>query len=104
MTATHKSQNKVQALSSLLQCRHSFVYPSGAPLWDSRAVSGAGVVHYHIYSTGLTPLPRLSAPPHSSHLFFNNVANVTSAEDLLEMRFANIVKPQRSVTFICSPA
>ncbi len=27
--------------------RHSSFYPSGAPPWDSRPVSGAGVAHHH---------------------------------------------------------
>uniref|UniRef100_A0A9J7YM25 Transposase Tc1-like domain-containing protein n=1 Tax=Cyprinus carpio carpio TaxID=630221 RepID=A0A9J7YM25_CYPCA len=39
--------------STILHCRHSFFYPSGAPPWDLRPGSGAGVVHYH-----LLPWPR----------------------------------------------
>ncbi len=62
-----KHKLKIQAWSSLLfPCCHSSFNPSEAPPWDSRPVSGAGVVHYN-YSTGLAPFPRLSAPPHSSH-------------------------------------
>ncbi len=43
-----KHKLKVQAWSSLVfHCRRSSFYPSGAPPWDSRPVSGAGVAHYH---------------------------------------------------------
>ncbi len=31
---------------SVFHCRRSSFYPSGAPPWDSRPVSGAGVAHY----------------------------------------------------------
>ncbi len=42
------SDREVQAWSSLLlHCRYSSFYPSGAPPWDSRPVSGAGVAHHH---------------------------------------------------------
>ncbi len=65
MTATHKTQNQVQAWSSLaFHCRRSSFYPSGAPPWDSKPVSGAGVI-FIINSTGLALFPRLSSPPHS---------------------------------------
>ncbi len=44
----HTKQTKIQAWSSLVfHCRRSSFYPSGAPPWDSRPVSGAGVDHYH---------------------------------------------------------
>ncbi len=47
-TAAHKTQTKIQAWSSLVfHCRHSSFNYSEAPPWDSRPVSGAGVVHYH---------------------------------------------------------
>ncbi len=48
-TATHtKHKLKLQAWSSLVfHYRHSSFNPSEAPPWDSRPVSGAGVVHYH---------------------------------------------------------
>ncbi len=42
----------------------SSFYPSGAPPWDSKPVSGAGVI-FIINSTGLALFPRLSSPPHS---------------------------------------
>ncbi len=48
-TAAHKTQTKIQTWSSLVfHCRHSSFNPSEAPPWDSRPVSGAGVVHYHL--------------------------------------------------------
>ncbi len=48
-TAPHKTQLKVQAWSSFVfHCRHASFYPSRAPLWDSTAVSGAGVTHYYL--------------------------------------------------------
>ncbi len=64
MTAAHKTQTKIQAWSSLVfHCRHSSFNPSEAPPWDSRPVSGAGVVHYHLLHrprsvpTALGPAP-----------------------------------------------
>ncbi len=66
----HKTQAKIQAWSSLVfHCRHSSFYPSEAPPWDSRPVSGAGVVHYHLLHrprsvpTALSPAP-LNTYPH----------------------------------------
>ncbi len=48
-TAAHKTQTKIQAWSSLVfHCRHSSFNPSEAPPWDSRPVSGAGVVHHQL--------------------------------------------------------
>ncbi len=48
-TAAHKTQTKIQAWSSLVfHCHHSSFNPSEAPPWDSRPVSGAGVVHYQL--------------------------------------------------------
>ncbi len=48
-TAAHKTQTKIQAWSSLVfHCCHSSFNPSEAPPWDSRPVSGAGVVHYQL--------------------------------------------------------
>ncbi len=67
MTAAHKTQTKVQAWSSLVfHCRHSSFYPSEAPPWDSRPVSGASVVHYHLLHrprsipTALGPAPLIT--------------------------------------------
>ncbi len=69
-TAAHKTQTKIQAWSSLIfHCRHSSFNPSEAPPWDSRPVSGAGVVHYHLLHrprsvpTALGPAP-LATYPH----------------------------------------
>ncbi len=63
-TAAHKTQTKIQAWSSLVfHCRHSSFNPSEAPPWDSRPVSDAGVVHYHLLHrprsvpTALGPAP-----------------------------------------------
>ncbi len=70
MTAAHKTQTKIQAWSSLVfHCRHSSFNPSEAPPWDSRPVSGTGVVHYHLLHrprsvpTALGPAP-LATYPH----------------------------------------
>ncbi len=69
-TAAHKTQTKIQAWSSLVfHCRHSSFNPSEAPPWDSRPVSGAGVVYYHLLHrprsvpTALCPDP-LATYPH----------------------------------------
>ncbi len=44
-----KHKLKFQAWSSLVfHCCHSSFNPSEAPPWDSRPVSGAGVVHYQL--------------------------------------------------------
>ncbi len=58
-TVAHKTQTKIQAWSSLVcHCRHSSFNPSEAPPWDSRPVSGAGVVHYQLLSAlGSRPRP-----------------------------------------------
>ncbi len=55
---------EIQAWSSLIfHCRHSSFNPSEAPPWDSRPVSGAGVVHYQLLHrprsvpTALGPAP-----------------------------------------------
>ncbi len=68
-TAAHKTHTKIQAWSSLLfHCRHSSFNPSEAPPWDSRPVSGAGVVHYQLLHrprsvpTALGPAPLVTYP------------------------------------------
>ncbi len=68
-TAAHKTQTKIQAWSSLLfHCRHSSFNPSEAPPWDSRPVSGVGVVHYQLLHrprsvpTALGPAPLVTYP------------------------------------------
>ncbi len=67
-TAARKTQTKLQAWSSLVfHCHHSSFNPSEAPPWDSRPVSGAGVVHYHLLHrprsvpTALGPAPLATA-------------------------------------------
>ncbi len=59
-----KHKLKCQAWSSLVfHCCHSSFNPSEAPPWDSRPVSGAGVVHYQLLHrprsvpTALGPAP-----------------------------------------------
>ncbi len=59
-----KHKLKLQAWSSLVfHCCHSSFNPSEAPPWDSRPVSGAGVVHYQLLHrprsvpTALGPAP-----------------------------------------------
>ncbi len=59
-----KHKLKFQAWSSLVfHCCHSSFNPSEAPPWDSRPVSGAGVVHYQLLHrprsvpTALGPAP-----------------------------------------------
>ncbi len=60
-----KHKLKIQVWSSLLfHCCHSSFNPSEAPPWDSRPVSGAGVVHYQLLHR---PRSVPTAPPHSSH-------------------------------------
>ncbi len=68
-TAAHKTQTKIQAWSSLLfHCCHSSFNPSEAPPWDSRPVSGAGVVHYQLLHRprsvpmALGPAPLVTSP------------------------------------------
>ncbi len=60
----NKHKLKFQAWSSLVfHCCHSSFNPSEAPPWDSRPVSGAGVVHYQLLHrprsvpTALGPAP-----------------------------------------------
>ncbi len=59
-----KHKLKFQAWSTLVfHCCHSSFNPSEAPPWDSRPVSGAGVVHYQLLHrprsvpTALGPAP-----------------------------------------------
>ncbi len=68
-TAAHKQKLKFQAWSSLVfHCCHSSFNPSEAPPWDSRPVSGAGVVHYQLLHrprsvpTALGPAPLVTYP------------------------------------------
>ncbi len=63
-----KHKLKFQAWSSLVfHCCHSSFNPSEAPPWDSRPVSGAGVVHYQLLHrprsvpTALGPAPLVTA-------------------------------------------
>ncbi len=64
-----KHKLKFQAWSSLVfHCCHSSFNPSEAPPWDSRPVSGAGVVHYQLLHrprsvpTALGPAPLVTCP------------------------------------------
>ncbi len=63
-TAAHKTQT---SLSSSTVVTPPFI-PSEAPPWDSRPVSGAGVVHYHLLHrprsvpTALGPAPLVTYP------------------------------------------
>ncbi len=64
-----KHKLKIQAWSSLVfHCCHSSFNPSEAPPWDSRPVSGAGVVHYQLLHrprsvpTALGPAPLVTYP------------------------------------------
>ncbi len=62
-----KHKQKFQAWSSLVfHCCHSSFNPSEAPPWDSRPVSGAGVVHYQLLHRPRS-VPKALGPPHSSH-------------------------------------
>ncbi len=68
-TAAHKTQTKIPGLVlSRLPCCHSSFNPSEAPPWDSRPVSGAGVVHYQLLDrprsvpTALGPAPLVTYP------------------------------------------
>ncbi len=71
---------KIQAWSSLVfHCCHSSFNPSEAPPWDSRPVSGAGVVHYQLLHrprsvpTALGPAPLVTQ-------FFNKQSVKKSCE------------------------
>ncbi len=64
-----KHKLKFQAWSSLVfHCCHSSFNPSKAPPWDSRPVSGAGVVNYQLLHrprsvpTALGPAPLVTYP------------------------------------------
>ncbi len=70
ITAPHKTQTKIQAWSSLVfHCHHSSFYPSEAPPWDSRPVSGAGVVHYHLLHRPRSVPTALGPAPHVTVIF-----------------------------------
>ncbi len=82
-TAAHKTQTKVQAWSSLVfHCRHSSFNPSEAPPWDSRPVSDAGVVHYHLLhrprsvptALGPTPLATITSTYTTLRIMHTRVA------------------------------
>ncbi len=59
----HLRHSSRPGFSLVFHCRHSSFNPSEAPPWDSRPVSGAGVVHYHLLHrprsvpTALGPAP-----------------------------------------------
>ncbi len=61
-------RTKIQAWSSLVfHCRHSSFNPSEAPPWDSRPVSGAGVVHYHLLHRPRSVPTALGPAPLATH-------------------------------------
>ncbi len=61
-----KHKLKIQAWSSLVfHCRHSSFNPSEAPPWDSRPVSGAGVVHYQLLHRPRSVPTALGPAPHT---------------------------------------
>ncbi len=67
-TAAHKTQTKIPGLVlSPFHCHHSSFNLSEDPPWDSRPVSGAGVVHYQLLHrprsvpTALGPAPLVTA-------------------------------------------
>ncbi len=83
-TAAHKTQTKIQAWSSLVfHCRHSSFNPSEAPPWDSRPVSGAGVVHYHLLHrprsvpTALGPAPLATVSIRLLFKYFLLISNIS---------------------------
>ncbi len=69
-TAAHKTQTKIPGLvlSRLPLLSLLLLFLSEAPPWDSRPVSGAGVVHYHLLHrprsvpTALGPAPLVTYP------------------------------------------
>ncbi len=70
-----KHKLKIQAWSSLVfHCCHSSFNPSEAPPWDSRPVSGAGVVHYQLLHrprsvpTALGPAPLATTTNLRNHI------------------------------------
>ncbi len=92
MTAAHKTQTETQAWSSLVfHCCHSSFNPSEAPPWDSRLVSGAGVVHYQLLHrprsvpTALGPAP-LATVPFSSQTVLLFLWHLTTGSSLRRER------------------
>ncbi len=70
-TAANKTQTKIQAWSSLVfHCCHSSFIPSEAPPWDSRPVSGAGVVHYQLLHRPRSVPTALGPAPLATIIFF----------------------------------
>ncbi len=75
-----KHKLKFQAWSSLVfHCCHSSFNPSEAPPWDSRPVSGAGVVHYQLLHrprsipTALGPAPLVTTYISANSRFLTRV-------------------------------
>ncbi len=62
----HKLKSRPGPLSSFTVITPPFILPK-LPPWDSRPMSGAGVVHYHLlHRPHSVPTALGSAPPHSS--------------------------------------
>ncbi len=85
-----KHKLKFQAWSSLVfHCHHSSFNPSEAPPWDSRPVSGAGVVHYQLLHrprsvpTALGPAP-LATPSLFHYFKIVNIINVLTNQCILD--------------------
>ncbi len=65
-----KHKLKFQAWSSLVfHCCHSSFNPSEAPPWDSRPVSGAGVVHYQLLHRPRSVPTALGPAPLATYIF-----------------------------------
>ncbi len=66
-----KHKQKIQAWSSLVfHCCHSSFNPFEAPPWDSRPVSGAGVVHYQLLHRPRSVPTALGPAPLVTHMLF----------------------------------
>ncbi len=82
-----KHKLKFQAWSSLVfHCCHSSFNPSEAPPWDSRPVSGAGVVHYQLLHrprsvpTALGPAPLVKAVNHRTAAYNTGILSGNMSE------------------------
>ncbi len=64
----HKLKSRPGA-SLVFHCRHSSFNPSEAPPWDSRPVSGTGVVHHHLLHRPRSVPTALGPAPLATHWF-----------------------------------
>ncbi len=96
MTAAHKTQTKIQAWSSLVfHCRPSLFNPSEAPPWDSRPVSGAGVVHYHLLHRPRSVPTALSPAPLATII----ISNISVFKSFKVAQFNSIVSVSHNLNF-----